>query len=297
MVSVIIPAYNAEQYVEQSMRSILDQTYKDLELIVVLDCPTDNTESLVEAIASADDRVKVLKNEENLGAGKTRQKGIAEAKGEYIMLQDADDYYALDYIETLVKMAEESGAEIVSGGITTIKEDGSYIAEGQPSVVLEGYDRLYKHWNDGKIVWMCNKLIAKRLYDLVPYVGRRYVEDTPTIIPMMWHANKLAVVDHVGYYHRMVSTSICHTINRLDDAIYKTLCWCDLVDFFLEHDTTILKETNMLTQVVQNIEWLNELDATAEEMKPYEHDYCEVMRRLLHYVKINGIDFKNINLQ
>lgn len=292
MISIITPAYNAEKYIEQSLNSILNQTYKDIELIVVLDCPTDNTKEMVENIASKDNRVRIIENEVNLGAGTSRDIGIKAAKGDYILLNDADDYYDLDYIEKIYDAAIKNNAEIVSTGITIIEFDGSYRAEGQQTQVYEGNAKLFNQWSNNKITWMCNKLIKKTLYDLVPYVHRRYIEDTPTIIPMLWYANRMVVINNVGYYHRMVETSICHTVKPIDDAIYKALCWCDLVDFFLEHDLSIIQNTNILSQVVNNIEAINNLDITLEELKPYEHDYSEVLMRMLRYIKITSIDFK-----
>ena len=123
MISVITPTYNAEPYIKQSLECILNQTYKELELIVVLDCPTDNTETIVNEIAKQDSRVTIIKNTENLGAGASRFKGISQAKGEYILLNDADDYYSLNFIEDLYNAAVKYDADIVSGGITTISYD------------------------------------------------------------------------------------------------------------------------------------------------------------------------------
>ena len=295
MISVITPAYNADEYIKQSLDCILNQTYKDLELIVVLDAPTDNTAKIVYEIAEKDYRVKVIENEVNLGAGASRFNGILEATGEYILLNDADDYYDLDFIEKLYDAAIEYDADIVSGGITIQEVDGSYTSYGQQEGVYEGFEKLNNQWSNGKITWMCNKLIKKHLYDKVPYVKRRFIEDTPVIIPQLWYANKLVVINNTGYYHRMVPTSICHTVNRFDHVIYKALCWCDLVDFFIEHDTSIFEKTNMLQQVVTHIELINNLNATEEELKPYEHDYCEVVRRLMQKIKIKDIDFKTLN--
>ena len=292
MISVITPAYNAEPYIKQSLECILNQTYKDLELIVVLDCPTDNTETIVNEIAKQDSRVTIIKNTENLGAGASRFKGISQAKGEYILLNDADDYYSLNFIEDLYNAAVKYDADIVSGGITTISYDQSYIAEGQPEGVYVGIDKFKNQWSNGKILGMCNKLIRKTLYDKVPYVQRRYVEDTPTIVRQLWYANKVAVVNNTGYFHRLVTTSICHNVKPIDNAIYKSMCWCDLVEFFLENDKSILQNTNLLGTIGELLEQLNSLDVTEEELKPYEHDYCNTVSRIFKLIKITNIDLK-----
>jgi len=88
-VSVILPAYNVEDYIEEAVRSILAQTFTDLELIVVDDASTDRTPDKLRAFA--DHRVKIISNERNLGIPKTRNIGVAAARGEYIAVQDGDD--------------------------------------------------------------------------------------------------------------------------------------------------------------------------------------------------------------
>ena len=94
-ISIVMTAYNMEQYVEEAMMSCLNQTYKDIELVVVEDCSTDNTLALIEAIASQDERVVVIRHEQNLGAGMGRRDGINTATGDYFITVDADDWLDL----------------------------------------------------------------------------------------------------------------------------------------------------------------------------------------------------------
>ena len=293
MISVITPAYNAEKYLEQSMMSILNQTYKDIELIVINDCSTDNTEKIAMEIAKKDERVKVIKTSVNSGVGGARCEGLKIAKGDYIFLADADDYYALDFIETLYNASIKYDADIVSGGITTIKYDGSYIAEGEPEGVYEdNFAKFQNQWGDGKVTWTCNKLIKKWLYEKVPYKNRRFIEDTPVILPQIFYANKVVVVNHTGFYHRLVKTSICHTTNDLDNTLYRTLCWCELVEFFMKEFPEFIKQSNILQSVTRNIEWINNLVYTDEEIAPYKDLYFETMSKFFRIIKITGIDFK-----
>jgi len=90
-ISVIISAYNASGHLAQSVESILNQSFKDLELIIIDDASTDNTLDLIKKYALEDERIIYISNEKNLGPGKSRNKGIKAAKGEYIAIQDADD--------------------------------------------------------------------------------------------------------------------------------------------------------------------------------------------------------------
>lgn len=103
MVSIVITAYNVEKYIEQAVRSATGQTHKDIECIVVNDCSTDSTLAIIERLAAEDKRIRIITNEKNEGAGASRRKGIATAKGEYILLLDGDDWIEEDFIATLHK--------------------------------------------------------------------------------------------------------------------------------------------------------------------------------------------------
>lgn len=108
LVSVIIPCYNAEKYVESAVRSIMTQTYKNLEIIVTDDCSTDNTFSILEKLADEDNRIKLFKNETNLKIVKTLNKMVQLANGKYIARMDADDISLPNRIEKQVEFLEKN---------------------------------------------------------------------------------------------------------------------------------------------------------------------------------------------
>ena len=111
MVSVIIPTYNRENVIERSIRSVLDQTYKDLEVLVVDDCSTDNTRSVVESII--DERLHYCRLEKNAGACVARNRGIELARGEYIAFQDSDDVWLPGKLEKQMKIFEKTAADLM----------------------------------------------------------------------------------------------------------------------------------------------------------------------------------------
>lgn len=108
LVSVIIPAYNAEKYVEVAVRSIMNQTYKNLEIIVTDDCSTDSTFAILEKLASEDSRIRLYRNETNLKIVKTLNNMVLLANGKYIARMDADDISLPERIEKQVKFLEEN---------------------------------------------------------------------------------------------------------------------------------------------------------------------------------------------
>ncbi|OLS41094.1 glycosyltransferase family 2 protein [Bacillus sp. MRMR6] len=125
-VSVIIPAYNVEQYIEKCINSVTSQTYKDIEIILVLDGPTDNTEKIIKNICYKDKRIKVI-SQQNMGSGPARNNGIENASGTYIIFVDGDDWIDSDMIEKMVLSAEINGVDLVITGSTNfVFKDGNY---------------------------------------------------------------------------------------------------------------------------------------------------------------------------
>lgn len=110
MFSVIIPNYNRAGTVEVAIQSVLNQTYKDFEVIVVDDCSTDNSVSEMSKIKSS--KLKILQLDKNSGAARARNYGVAHAKGELISFLDSDDYYEPEFLEESYKVISECGSEI-----------------------------------------------------------------------------------------------------------------------------------------------------------------------------------------
>lgn len=111
MVSVIIPSYNREKTIERAVMSVLNQTYKDLELIVVDDCSKDNTVEVLKSIK--DDRFKIIELEKNSGACVARNVGVENAQGDYIAFQDSDDEWLLDKLEKQMAIFEKENVDLV----------------------------------------------------------------------------------------------------------------------------------------------------------------------------------------
>lgn len=280
MVSIIITAYNIENYVEQAIRSCMSQTFKDLEIVVVEDKSTDSTKSIITKLMKEDTRIRLIENDKNYGAGQSRRNGLNAAKGEYFLLLDGDDWIDNDFIETLYKTAIETNADIVSGGIKVLRENGAYDITSYGNTVTEGYDKVIKFWKE-RIVFMNNKLIRLSLHEKVPYCQRRFVEDTPVIIPMLYFANKVVYVDNVGYNYRMQENSLTHKASAFKWALYRALCCQDLIDFFTEHDKNLLKMLNLGKMLAQQIGIIKKHQPTVEDIEPFKNDWIEFSLRLI----------------
>lgn len=117
-ISIVTTVYNIEKYISKCIESLLIQTYKDIEIIIVDDCSNDSSMEIVSRYD--DERIKIIKHSENMGAGWARRHGIEAATGEYVITIDGDDWISHTFIEDLVKNAKETNADIVSGGITVV---------------------------------------------------------------------------------------------------------------------------------------------------------------------------------
>lgn len=127
-ISVIMPVYNAEKYLKRSVESVINQTYKNIELILVNDASTDSSLKLCEDYALADNRIKVFSNINNGGPAMSRNNGIKQATGEYIFFIDADDYIELDTFETLITEFDKADIDLVMSNFSKLI-DGKVIKQ------------------------------------------------------------------------------------------------------------------------------------------------------------------------
>lgn len=123
-VSVIMPAYNAEGYIEIAIRSVMEQTCPDWELIVIDDCSRDNTPAVVERLAQKDSRITLVRNEANMGVAATRNRGFSLAMGSYAALLDCDDRWYPGKLERQLALAGETGADIIYCSYAIVDENG-----------------------------------------------------------------------------------------------------------------------------------------------------------------------------
>lgn len=124
LVSVIMPAYNAEAFIKEAILSVLNQSVSDLELIVIDDGSTDKTQRIITELAQRDERIYPIVNEENMGVARTRNRGLALCRGKYVALLDSDDYWKPQFLEKMLQRAEETKADICYCSYEIVDEQG-----------------------------------------------------------------------------------------------------------------------------------------------------------------------------
>lgn len=204
-VSVIIPVYNVEKYLRRCLNSVLAQTYDDYEIICVNDKSPDNSDRiLAQYVRKFPDKIRVYTNEENLGLGRTREKGLRHAEGEYVMFIDSDDYIRSDYIEVYVSAIEKDSYDMVIGG---------YIRD------VEGRKKVH-HVSDS--IWSvitypiaCAKIFRKAfiLDNNIEFSDIRCGEDIYFSLSLAYHNVRYKVIDYAGYYYYYNKKSITGSLD------------------------------------------------------------------------------------
>lgn len=203
LVSVIIPCYNAEKYVEQAVRSIMDQTYKNLEIIVVNDFSKDNTATILKKLAEQDNRIIYLENEKNLKLAKTLNKGLDFCKGDFIVRMDADDISIVDRIQKQTEfLLNNPDIDLVGGNTLVINENGDLL-NFKTNYPLLNQDIIRKI--PFKVTFSHPTVMARRSFfqDLRGYREMEYAEDYDCWIRGMLLGKRFANLQDILLYYRV----------------------------------------------------------------------------------------------
>ncbi len=123
-VCVIMPAFNSSEYIEEAIISVINQSVTDWELFVIDDGSSDHTREIVEGFVNKDSRIRLFTNQENMGVGRSRNRGLELCYGDYVALLDSDDYWEPQMLEKSIARAEETGADIIYCSYAIVDEQG-----------------------------------------------------------------------------------------------------------------------------------------------------------------------------
>ncbi len=193
LVSIVIPVYNVGEYVLKCLESLVDQSYKHIEIIVVDDGSTDGSGETCDEFAKKDERIKVF-HKKNGGLSSARNFGIKESKGDFICLVDSDDYVKKDFVKKLVNAAEKCDADIVVCGFNDEVPEAKKITGEEAAIRL-----LLGQKNMEVIAW--NKMYKRALFDDVLYPEGRNYEDTLTTYKLLSKAGIVAYVSESLYFY------------------------------------------------------------------------------------------------
>lgn len=221
-ISVIVPIYNVEPYIQNSINSIRKQSYHNLEIILIDDGSTDRSGIMADEYAKEDERIQVI-HKKNGGLSDARNRGIEQATGDYICFVDSDDTIHHDYIDTMVKLVKEYQCDIVQcafmrTGETTVESTPVTDATVQIYSNLEMLDNIYSAISVETIVaW--NKLYKRELFDTIRFPLNMLHEDEATTYQVIFKAEKIVRTSAVLYFYYQNNTGImnsAYNIRHLD---------------------------------------------------------------------------------
>lgn len=221
-VSVIIPAYNVEKYIEQCVRSVMDQTLREIEIIVINDGSTDSTLAIIRQLSQEDSRIIVVE-QENKGLSSTRNVGLKLSRGKYIQHLDGDDWIDYKYLEDAYYFAEKHNLDILVFDYLKYYSENNmvYIKDFKSDHILSGeeYREIYFEQKVARTVW--NKFILRDLYfknDIffIPKISMG--EDFAVTSRLAYVVNKIGKIDKAYVYYRQNPESMTKR-NRSKDIL------------------------------------------------------------------------------
>lgn len=243
LVSIIVPVYNVEKYLCRCVDSIINQTYKNIEIILVDDGSLDNCPLICDNYKLLDNRIVVI-HKDNGGLSDARNAGLDVAKGKYITFIDSDDWYKLDAIECMVNVAEQNKTDVTCMYNISSNDYGPVDEEFHISKNVE----LFSYLDFGKMLCnkeistsVCNKLFKVECFKNHRFAKDRLNEDFLLLGELILKKINFAVVDYTGYFYYIREDSTTHlsqtNVNAVVDAIKnamylkdKSIEYCEKLD-------------------------------------------------------------------
>ncbi|MGM9534558.1 MAG: glycosyltransferase family 2 protein [Intestinibacter sp.] len=251
LISIIIPIYNIEKYIEQCVNSVLEQSYKNFEIILVDDGSKDTSGDICDKYCRLDDRVKVI-HKENGGLSSARNTGIKAAKGDYIAFIDGDDYWDdKEFLNCAVECLNEFNADLINFGLkkyyeeTDIMQNSKYIFDRSLIDVEDKKKTLdYLISNNLYISSACTKLIKREIIinNNLFFKEGIFSEDIDWSARLLIYSKKIDVINKSPYIYRQRAKSITHTlkkkniehvINNIENSISYVPKDCDLKNEYM----------------------------------------------------------------
>lgn len=211
-ISIIVPVYNVEQYLSECVESILNQTFKDYECILVDDGSLDGGAAICDRYARKDERVLVI-HQENEGVSAARNAGLHVACGKYVAFIDSDDFVSKDYLKTLYEVAEDTKADMIMCGVCSVVEGGQKNTNSIHVAKTEmcGKDVLHLRYSEGGVnIAAWGKLVLRTLFNGVYFPVGKIHEDQAVMPFIIYKADKVCIINEQLYFYRQRAGSITH---------------------------------------------------------------------------------------
>lgn len=195
-ISVIVAVYNTEEYLDRCLESLLNQTYKNMELVIVEDCSTDSSRKLLKKYKE-NENIKIFYNKENRGLSYSRNYGLKKSTGDFIGYIDSDDYVEPDYYEKLMRSIKDNKSDTAICDIKLVDEQTNKIQRCK--CYTNDFD-VCSVVNNGFAASACNKLFKRKNIEKYPFAEGKVNEDIAVVIPTVIQAKKISYADTCYFY-------------------------------------------------------------------------------------------------
>lgn len=295
-VSIIIPIYNVEKYIHRCVNSILEQTYSNIEIILVNDGSTDNCPKVCDIYEKKDNRIKVI-HKNNGGLSSARNKGLDIATGEYIAFVDGDDYIHKNMIGELTNVAENNEVDIVHCNFEMVDEEGNIIKcknrTYKEEKTLNSYETICGHVIDYKVKVMAwNKLYKSELFKNLRFEEGYVYEDELLFPKIISKSNKNIILNKKLYFYVYAPQSITKGDITINKIISKKYLINFFEEFYLEKYPELMRHIYMLIcliciDCIKQIKVSKNLNDKDKEIRYFRNEY------LTFYVKMNKYKSNN----
>ena len=297
LVSLIIPVYNVEKYVSQCLESAINQTYKNLEIIVVDDCSTDNSKEICLEYANKDSRIKFIQNSTNKGPSYTRNIALDESDGEWIAFLDSDDWIDKDAIERLLSFSIKNDVDIAMFPAKIVVDEKTTETAYRyydKTRLLEKDEVIKKVLTDEIGGQQCVKFYKRKCWaDLRFPIGRLYEDLAISYMPFI-KACKIGYYDEPFYNYRMNPNSISHSKKRPEKQYHIFLAFYERLEY-VKKMMPVLEEQLFEKTVIYA---LNVIDSYIRSQNKDEYRYYEYARKYLedNKMRISRLSFSRYKL-
>lgn len=235
LVSIIIPIYNVEKYLEKCIKSIINQTYRNLEIILINDGSTDESAKICEAYKELDNRI-IFINKKNGGAASAKNEGLKVAKGDYITFVDSDDFVELDMIEYMVNTIKKYNSDIVQCSFTNLYKNTEKFKQDkiiEQKIGSKDFLELFITKWDSSLFW--NKLFKREVIENVFFKEGRCIDDEFFTYKCVINSKSIVTSNKIVYNYRMRKSGVMKS-ERSQKQILK-----DRVDYLYERYELVRK--------------------------------------------------------
>lgn len=222
-ITIIIPVHNEERYLSACLESVLEQKGVEYEVIVIDDCSTDSTPQILEEFTKRQNRIKIIKNKKNIGQGLSRNIGLENANGRYILFLDADDYLEINALADLIVTIDKEYPDLIFFSHYLVYEDGHREEASQQSVFKQSKFNDIEQLKDKLInifhvPW--NKIYKKEYLDQIGFhFPPGNYEDIFCSFKALLEANSICLLDHALYNYRLRPGTVYRKPNRKTDSV------------------------------------------------------------------------------